>query len=417
MMTPSKEGLVSLPSGVFDPSVLSRPYTWSDPYPVFRHMQEYAPVCFSAEMGGWLLTRYDDVAAAFHDTRLSSRRSTALSTRLTCIDANGIATLQRHLACWALLMDAPDHTRLRGLINRAFSTAMVERMRPRLQKLVDRLLDRVDADEAFDVMVALAIPLPVTVIGDLLGLPSADYERLRQWSNALARFFGSNVDADVFQYAISAIRELEAYFGYVIDRRRSEPSDDLVSALVAAEDNGRMTDQELKSTCVLLLFGGHETTTNLIGNGIYTLMKHPDERERFIRDPGVRSVGIEELLRFESPVQWQSRIASADIEMRGQLISKGSRVLLMLGAANRDPTQFEHSDRLDVGRAPNRHLAMGHGSHYCVGASLGRAEAQLAISSIFERFPNLRSVRPTAEWSENPILRGLKTLPVAATIG
>jgi cytochrome P450 len=404
---------MSLPSGVFDPSILSHARTWDDPYPVFHLMQEQAPVCFSEGMGGWLLTRYDDISAAFHDHRLSSRRSAALSARLSHISADDVAVLKTHLACWTLLMDAPDHTRLRSLINRAFSAALVERMRPRLQALVDRLLDCVETESEFDVMTALAIPLPVTVIGDLLGLPAADYERLRSWSNALARFFGSRIDEAVFRGAIGAIRELESYFDAVIHDRRANPGDDLVSALVAAEDDGRMSDQELRSTCVLLLFGGHETTTNLIGNGVYSLLKHPAERERFIREPVLRAGGIEELLRFESPVQWQSRIATDDIAMHEQLIPKGSRVLLMLGAANRDPAHFVEPDRLNLARAGNRHLAMGHGPHYCVGAPLGRLEGQLAIASLLERFPTLKLVNPTAEWTENPVLRGLKQLRVA----
>ncbi|PWT80120.1 MAG: cytochrome P450 [Blastocatellia bacterium] len=403
---------MALPSGTVDPFGPSSEEVWSDPYPVFKRLREFAPAYFSPAMGGWLLTRYEDVSAALRDSRLSSRRSTVLTGRLSTRNVEWTALLERHLAHWALLMDAPDHSRLRGLINKGFSTALVERLRPRLQRLVDESLDQVEASDTFDVMRSLAIPLPVTVIGAMLGLPEADFGRLRAWSDDLAGFFGNRATAEVFEAAGAAIGQLEAYFTAAFTERRIRPRDDLISALISAEDEGRLlNDQELCSTCVMLLFGGHETTTNLIGNGIYTLLKHPDERNRLIASADVGPNAVEELLRFESPVQWQSRVAAYDIELHGRKITRGSPVFLMLGAANRDEAQFPDADRLDIGRLNNRHLAFGQGAHYCVGAPLARLEAQIAIRSVFERYPRLRLVGE-AEWSENHLLRGLSRLRV-----
>jgi len=401
-------------SSVFDPSALSRAEIWNDPYPIFRQLQQHAPVCFSAAMGGWLLTRYDDVSGAFRDPRLSSRRSASFVGLLPPALQQQTGALVRHLAAWTLFLDAPDHTRLRALINKGFSTRLVEEMRARVQSIVDELLDAVEGRGEFEVMCDLAVPLPVIVIGRILGVPSDDCERLRGWSDALAPFFSGRSHGETLGAAARAIAELEGYFAPLIADRRKTPRDDLVSSLIAAEEEGRiLDDQELCSTCVMLLFGGHETTTNLIGNGIYTLLQHADERSRLVRSPELGSSAIEEMLRYESPVQWQSRIAVEDFELRGQSISRNSRVFLMLGAANRDPVQFAEPDQFDIARRNNRHLAFGLGPHYCAGAALGRLEGQVAIQSVLERFPGLKLMHPQPEWSENRLLRGFKEMHLA----
>jgi cytochrome P450 len=286
-------------------------------------------------------------------------------------------------------------------------------MRPRLQSIVDTLLDAVEQRGELEVMRDIAIPLPVIVIGRMLGLPVEDYDRLRKWSDALAAFFSGRTDAPAIARATSAIAELETYFGAVIDERRRSPGDDLVSSLIAAEEEGRiLDDQELRSTCVMLLFAGHETTTHLIGNGLYVLLRHPDQRDRLIESPNLGPSAVDELLRYESPVQWQSRVALEDCGVCGQTIPKNGRVFLMLGAANRDPAQFPDPDRLDIARHNNRHLAFGQGPHYCAGAALGRLEGLIAIQSTLTRFPRLRLMDPTPEWFENSVLRGLKRIPL-----
>jgi cytochrome P450 len=396
------------------PFDLTAPGTWRDPYPVFREMQQDAPAYFSAARGGWLLTRYADVSAALHDSRLSSRRSAAFAERLPPEVREHVAPLVRNIAKWTLFNDAPDHTRLRSLINRAFSMRLVDAMRPQLQAIVDGLLDAGEARGALDAMRELAVPLPVMVIGRMLGLPEEDCGRLRAWSDALAGFFSGRIDAPSIANATRAMVELETYFGSLIAERRQKPRDDLVSSLIVAEEEGRiLDDQELLSTCVMLLFAGHETTTHLIGNGLYVLLRHPDERDRLIALPPLGPSAVEELLRYESPVQWQTRLTLEDIEVCGQPIPKGNRIFLMLGAANRDPRQFADPDRLDIARQNNRHLAFGHGPHYCVGAALGRLEALIAIRTTLTRFPRLRLVSREPEWFENSVLRGLKRLPIA----
>jgi cytochrome P450 len=396
---------------VVDASALVRPETWQDPYPIFRQLQQYAPVCLTEAMGGWLLTRYDDVSAALRDPRLSSRRSAAFAQRLPPASQEQVVALVRHLAGWTLFTDAPDHTRLRALINKGFSMRLVEAMRPRLQTIVDRLLDAVEARREFEVLGDLAIPLPVMVIGGMLGLPEKDYARLREWSDALAPFFSGRLDPGTISRAAASIAELDSYFAPVITARRQHPGDDLVSSLIVAEEEGGiLDDQEVRSTCVMLLFAGHETTTHLIGNGLYTLLRHPEACEALIRSPGLGHSAIEEMLRYESPVQWQSRIALEDVDLHGHRIPKNGRIFLMLGAANRDPAHFAEPDRFDIARRNNKHVAFGQGPHYCVGAALGRLEALIAIQSTLARLPDLRLVDPETRWLENSVLRGLKQL-------
>jgi cytochrome P450 len=404
---------VSDDSTAFD---FSCPGTWTNRYPVFRQMQQHAPIHFSPAMGGWLLTRYVDVSAALRDARLSSRRSAAFAERLPPGTRPQLSAVLRNLAGWTLFTDAPDHTRLRALVNQAFSMRLVDAMRPRLQSIVDALLDTVEERGEFEVMRDIALPLPVIVIAGMLGLPREDCDRLRSWSDALAAFFSGRIDTQTIDDVASAIAELEMYFGSLIAERRRNPADDLVSSLIAAEEEGRiLDDQELRSTCVMLLFAGHETTTHLIGNGLYLLMRHPDQRDRLVRSPELGSAAIEEFLRYESPVQWQSRIALEDIEICGHTVPRTSRIFLMLGAANRDPAQFPDPDRFDIARQNNRHLAFGQGLHYCVGAALGRLEGQVAIQSTLHRFPRLRLVNARPEWFENSVLRGLKRMPLALT--
>lgn len=403
-------------STTFDPSVLALPSTWRDPYPVFRQLQQYAPVCFSRHMGGWLLTRYDHVSSALRDVRLSSRRSAAFAERLPPEAQSSVAPLVRHLSRWTLFLDGADHARLRGLINRAFSARLVEEMRPAIEDILNGLLDAAARRGELDAMRDLAMPLPVMVIGRMLGLPDADLPALRRWSDALAPFFSGRMDEPSLRGAANAIADLDTYFTRIIEARRVQPGPDLVSALIAAEEDGRiLDDEELRSTCVMLLFGGHETTTHLIGNGLYTLLRHPDERERLMRAPELIVSAVEEVLRFESPVQWQSRIALEDSSVGDDAIARGSRLFLMLGAANRDPAAFQDPDRFDIARANNRHLAFGQGAHYCVGASLGRLEGRLAIAATLARFPRVRLADPEPQWSGVSVLRGFARLPLIVT--
>jgi cytochrome P450 len=399
-----------------DPHGLLDPRMRVDPHPTFARLREHAPVYFSEAHDCWLVTRHDDVSACFRDPRLSANRSNTYATKLPPQSRAMLAPLVGNLGRWALLLDPPDHTRLRALISKAFAPTAIEQLRPRIAALTEELLERVARSEMFDLIGEFAYPLPVIVIGELLGLPREHADRLKHWSDALGAFLGAaTMSPTIVGDALRAVVDLEAYFREQLDHRRASPTDDLLTALLQAhEQDDRLDEQELLSTCTMLLFGGHETTTNLIGNGVLTLLQHPEQLTRLRQDPERWATGaIEELLRYESPVLRMGRVALEPIPLRGQTIATGDRVFLMLAAGNRDPEQFVDPNRFDIGRVDNRHLSFGLGSHYCLGATLARLEARLAIPRLFQRFPNLRLpeiFRP--RWLDNLTVRGLEELPL-----
>ncbi len=311
-------------------------------------------------------------------------------------------------------MDPPDHTRLRGLVAQAFSARMVESVRPKIQTAVDELLDKVAPTGQMDVIADLANPLPGIVIAEMLGVPKEDQPRFKQWANDYARFLGTLGDnPDLREAANRAVIELSDYIREVAAQRRVEPRDDLITALVQAEDEGeRLTHDELVATCFLLLFAGNETTTNLIGNGTLTLLRHPEAHSMLRDNPALIRTAIEEFLRWESPVQFTDRLVIEDIEIGGQQIYAGQAVRTILGAANRDPAQFDNPETLDITRRPNRHIAFAHGIHFCLGAPLARAEGQIAINTLVQRFPALAATTDQVEWQRNHVFRALSTLPV-----
>jgi cytochrome P450 len=315
-----------------------------------------------------------------------------------------------------LFRDPPDHTRLRALASKAFTPRGVETLRGHIQGIVDRLLERVADAPRMDVIEDLAYPLPVTVISELLGVPVGDGDTVKGWSRDVARALDAialPVGPDVIERGRRATDEMAGYFRDLIAERRRRPGTDLLSGLVEAEEAGdRLTEQELLATCVLLYVAGHETTVNLIGNGLLALLRHPEERRRLQADPGLLSGAIEELLRYDGPVQRTGRMAAYDTEIGGVPIPAGSLVLGLLGAANRDPSRFTEPDRLDLGRAEPRHLAFGSGIHYCLGAALARLEAQVAIATVLRRFPALTLAVECPIWRPSSTLRGLEALPV-----
>ncbi|MEZ4719107.1 MAG: cytochrome P450, partial [Caldilineaceae bacterium] len=291
---------------------------------------------------------------------------------------------------WMLFRDPPDHTRLRGLAQRAFTPRMVEQMRAAIQDITDSLLDRVAAKGELDVMADLAYPLPVTVIARLLGVPEADVDTFHAWSDALGRSLDLTEEEEVYNEASRAAAAFTAFLADLADRRRVEPTDDLLSALVAAEEEGdHLTTDELYATCALLLVAGHETTVNLIGNGTLALLRNPAQLALLRADPSLTRSAVEELLRYDSPVQLTSRIVLAEVEVDGQRIPPGMQLSFMLGAANHDPAVFTDPHTLDIARKPNPHLAFGSGIHYCLGAPLARLEAQIAFDTLLRRFPML----------------------------
>jgi cytochrome P450 len=316
------------------------------------------------------------------------------------------------VATTMLTRDPPDHTRLRWLVQKAFTPRMVERLRPNIEQIADRLLDRMSARRESDFVAEFAFPLPATVIGELLGVPTQDQHKFRHWSQHLILGIDQTLPARMRKDAPVAITQFLEYFRGLVTARRGHPADDLITALIAAEESQqRLSVDELLGTCQLLLVAGHETTTNLIGAGMLTLIRHPDAFEQLRSTPALLPSAIEELLRFESPVQRVPRMALEDIDIGNTRIPRGQRIAVCLAATNRDPEVFEDADRLNLAREPNPHLAFGHGIHFCLGASLARLEAQIAFACVLRRFTDIQ-VAGTPEWSPNRVIRGLRSLPI-----
>jgi hypothetical protein len=401
---------------VADPHGLMTRQFQVDPYPTYARLRDEEPAYFSEAWGGWLLTRYQDVQAGFKDPRFSSNRAGAFGSMLPAALKEQMAPMVRSLSSWALLIDPPDHTRIRALVNKAFTPRLVEYLRPLIQEQVNLLLDKAEAAGKMDMVHDVANLLPVAVIGDMLGIPREDGLKLRVWANAFATFFGTTkYTVDVLNLMRTGIVEMEEYFrGLIAQRRKSStPGNDLLSTMMAAEEQGRfLSEQEVLATCSLVLFAGHETTTHLLANGLYLLLKNPEQREVMLGSPEQLEAAVEEVLRYESPIQRLSRVIAEDMELHGQLLRKGQKAFLMIGAANRDSRQFPEGDKLDLRRQENRHIAFGFGIHYCLGAALGRLEGQIALSTLLRRFPKMKLLEEP-ERLENVAFRGFKSLPIS----
>ncbi|HJM88332.1 MAG TPA: cytochrome P450 [Dehalococcoidia bacterium] len=389
-----------------------------DPYPKLRELRERDPVHRMELTGTWQVTRYADVAWILRDPRFSADRDPP-DTGLIDHDIVEQSAFVKMLSENLLGLDPPDHTRLRNLVNMAFTPRVIAAMEPRVQAITDQLLDAATEramhnGRQIDVIKDLAEPLPVTVISELLGVPSEDHAQFRRWSYDLARALDPLFEVQILDNADRAVRELTEYFRPLVEARRRAPGDDLISALVRAEEEGdRLSEDELYAFCVLLLGAGSETTTNLIGNGFLALHQQPEQLRLLRDDPSLADSAIEELLRFDAPVQLTSRVALEDVTIGERAVRAGEFIVLSLAGANRDPAQFADPDRLDVTRAENRHLSFSLGNHYCLGSPLARLEARTAIMSLLERFPATSLLDAEPRWREMVTLRGLTTLPVA----
>jgi len=381
----------------------------ADPYPTYRRLRTEDPV-HQNPLGFWVLTRYEDVMATLRDARAVKEPIAAfVAARFgAAVPAIGFSMLDR---------DPPDHTRLRGLVSKAFTPKMVERLRSEVQAIVDGLLDAVEGAGTMDLIEQFAYPLPVTVICQMLGVPVKDRERFKQWGLDIARGLDAIMlppDSEVARRSVASRQALTAYFRELIAERRATPRADVLSDLIAAEEAGdRLSEPELLATCMLLLIAGHETTVNLIGNGTLALLRHPDQLRLLRERPGLIGTAVEELLRFDGPVQRTARIPSEDITIDGRTIPKGELVMPFIGAADRDPAQFPEPDRLDITRTDNRHVAFGLGIHFCLGAPLARVEGQIAINTLVQRLPKLTLATDRPEYRQSLTLRGLKGLPVS----
>jgi cytochrome P450 len=381
----------------------------ADPYPTYHRLRAEDPVHWSP-LGFWVLTRYDDVVAVLRDQRFAKEAMiAAVAARFGIAPGTiGLSMLDR---------DPPDHTRLRSLVSKAFTPRVVERLRPRIQQIVDGLLDRVEGKGTMDLIEEFAYPIPVMVICEMLGVPLEDHERFKTWSLDLARGLDSimlPVDSEVAIRSGIARQGLTDYFRALIRQRRASPRNDLLSALIAAEEAGdKLSEDELLASSILLLVAGHETTVNLIGNGTLALLRHPDQLRRLRENPGLIVGAVEELLRYDGPVQRTARMPSAEATIGGRTIKPGEMVMPFIGAADRDPAQFPDPDRLDIARADNRHVAFGMGIHFCLGAPLARVEGQIAINTLVQRLPKLALATERPEHRQSLTLRGLKALAVA----
>jgi cytochrome P450 len=390
-----------------------------DPFPSYARLRATDPVHFSAPLGAFLLTRYADVLAALRDPRLSSRRAELYFARMPDAVRAELDPFARSLALWTIFQDPPDHTRLRALLGRAFTARLVEGLRPRIAAVVDRLLAPLLGRGSMDVVRELAYPLPAIIVAEMLGVAERDLDRLKGWSDDIGVFLGSNRrEPEVGRRALEAWRDMTEHMRGVIAARRRAPEADLISALIAAEEAGSVhAEDELLATTVMLLFAGHETTTNLIANGLAALLADRPRLDELRREPALLPSAIEELLRFAGPLQLLSRVAREPLEISGRAIPAGARVMLMLGAANRDPAQFGDPERLDLRREPNRHVAFGYGAHFCIGGPLARIEAEVAIGALLARTADLRGPAGPLEWNANMGLRGLARLPVTFGAG
>ena len=381
----------------------------ADPYPTYHRLRDEDPVHHSP-MDFWVLTRYEDVAAVLRDPRFIKEPLVSMVAARFGVSVPpgvGLSMLDR---------DPPDHTRLRSLVSKAFTPRVVEGLRPRIQKMVDELITRAEAVGTMDLIEEFAYPIPVSVICEMLGVPVEDHERFKGWSLDIARGLDSvwlPPESEIPKRSGAARHAIGDYMRGLIAERRASPRGDLLSALIAAEEAGdKLSEDELIATCILLLIAGHETTVNLIGNGTLALLRHPEELRRLRETPGLITSAVEELLRYDGPVQRTARITSTAVTLGGRTIPKGEMVMPFIGAADRDPSQFPDPDRLDLGRADNRHIAFGWGIHFCLGAPLARVEGQIAIDTLVQRLPRLALVNDEPEHRQSLTIRGLKALPV-----
>ena len=377
-----------------DPTLTSRwlsPEFFANPYPFYQDLRLEDPVHWSDKLGSWVLTRHEDVNWALrnHQRLINSGRIASLLDQLPQQDRERMQPLYCHFSLGLIHTDPPDHTRLRVLVNKAFTQGAVESMRSRIQAIVNELLDAVQESGRMDVIRDFAYPLPAIVICDILGLLPEDREQFKRWSDEIIGLTATNpLTVEAAERAQQGLLELRDYFGRLVVDRRQNPRSDMLSLLVEAEEQGdKLSQAELLSTSVTLLVAGHETTTHLIGNGLLALLRHPHQFQRLRDNPTLMAGAIEEFLRYDSPLQRQLRKAAIDLKLGGKQIREGDLVSVMLGSANHDPAEFREADRLDITRTPNHHVAFGSGVHFCLGAPLARLEGSIAFSTLLSRFP------------------------------
>ncbi len=412
----------------------------ANPYPFYETLRTQDPIHWDNEMGFWVFTRYEDIAALYLDERFSRAQGLMRNfERLSDREQKTAQPVYHSFSKTVFYSDPPQHTHLRSLMNHAFTPRYVERLRPFIQQTVNELLDA--ANHEIDIIQALAYPLPVMVIAELIGLPASDRNKFKNWSDDLFAILGTvkNKSQHLLERAANSLSEMTEYIKDLANKRRENMGEDLLSILLSVSGDGKcpvphhqstphaersgqlpressavstLTEEELVANINILLSTGHETTTHLIGNGILALLQHPDQLKLLKENPALLDSAIDEILRYDNPVQITYRSALEDVEIKGKIIRKGDLVNTILGSANRDPERFNNPNVFDITRSEGRHLSFGLGIHYCIGAPLVRLEAEIAFETILRRFPNLQLKSDILEWQEHPIFRGLKKLEV-----
>ena len=384
-----------------------------DPHPLFLKMRKERPIHWSSRYRAWIVTRHSDVLRGLRDPGLSSDRIGSLLDSAPPESASRKAL--ELLSDWMVFKDPPVHTRLRKLITKSFTSRAVSHIQERIEEIVSELLDRCEERGRFDLVEDIAFPLPTMVIAELLGAPASDRARFRTWSDEISPVvFGSFDSAARRASAEGAILNFADYFSNLVSRYEANPSDNLITALIDARDSrDALSHDEVIATCMLLLFAGHETTTNLIGNGAYHLLTHPEQLRRLRKDPLLAASAVEETLRFDGPSKIIVRLAAQRLEYGDAVFQPGQRVFLVQSSANRDEDVFLRPDEFDIGRSPNPHIGFGYGIHFCLGAPLARSEATAVYSNLFKRFPSLSLLDGEVPWEPVLLSRGVLSVPVA----
>jgi pimeloyl-[acyl-carrier protein] synthase len=395
---------------LLDPEVLA------NPYPLYERLRTEDPIHWDPFLHAWVVTRYDDVVRVLQ--QFSARR-TPTPEQLGEMGLSHLAPIAQFMVRLMLFMEGDAHTRLRSLCSQAFTPTRVEALREHIGEIADRLLDAVVERAEMDLIADFAAPLPSIVTAELLGVPTADQRQLKQWSADFAEMLGNfQHNPDGTSRVLATLGEMTAYFLDAIERPRTCPGNGLIHSLLSAEINGdRLTKDEVVASLIVTMVGGQETTTNLIGNGMLTLLRNPEVADELRNDLALIPLAVEELLRFESPSQHTARLAPEDVELGGKLIRKRQAVYAVMGAANRDPARFPKPDQLDIRRKDNRHVAFGFGAHYCFGAPLARIEGQIAFTAVLKRLNNVRLKSEPVQWRQNLGLRGLTALPISFSTG
>ncbi len=387
-----------------------------NPYPIYHYLRSIEPIHQSFP-GMWVLTRYADAKAVLRDPRFCvEKRQKNIQHKSNSLEQRNFDRLVQAIDKWLIFLDPPDHTRLRGLVSKAFSAATVKSLRSQIQQITDELIGKVRHQGFMDVIADYACPLPCNVIAAILGIPVEDWSKLYHWSDELSRILDPLRSVEDYEQMNKVALEFADYLKILIAQRQKSPQHDLLSTLIAVKDQGnKLTEEEIISVCMLLFFTGEETTVYFITNGMLALLRHPEQMQQLKAEPMLIHNALEEILRYESPVQFTSRVATEDVNLAGVTIRSGEKVLIALGAVNRDPAQFTDPDRFDITRANNSHLAFADGIHHCLGASLTRIEAEIAINTLVQQLPDLKLSQDKLEWRNKVALRGLKALSLTWT--